>query len=199
MCETMQSLCLARRTLELVIILIDDLLFVQNYAPKDLEIFCCSCIFFVIKYEGDFPQQLYEFMSSFNEQHSADRQILLETELDILLLSPSHFALCSTYSEYVLSLVEIFGEVYDERTLQLLHHDTLTRLVCSSGRLTLDFLIIFPLLVIIHDTTNFESLFRTASSLLKKKGMVHNLSSQRFKMYIYQYLSYVGLSKVNFL
>lgn len=187
---TMTNLKLTSRTIELCLILADRLLFINNYAPQNVELFCIACITFMIKYEGDFSIELYSFIKSVHGTFSNAQASLLELEKVILVLIPSDFVYTSSLSDYIHSLLSVLqDDVYPRFAIQTLANGILRRLIFSDEGLEIDYLIAFPTLTAVLDTSDYRHLQRQMAFVLKKLKATHSLSFRRFQEYTVRFLN----------
>jgi hypothetical protein len=187
---TMTNLGLAPRTIELGLILVDRLLFIDNRRPNNMELFCIACIIFVIKYEGDFTQELGSFMHSVYGIVENARSALLELEKGILLAIPHNFGATATISDYVLSLLSSLqlGDCPRSAT-QRLADSAVKRLIFADDCLEIDHLIAFPILTAVCETADFRRFQRRLACALKKLKATHSLSIRRFHEYACRFLN----------
>jgi len=186
----MTNLKLSSRTIELCLILADRLLFVNHFKPKNIELFGIACIIFMIKHEGDFSPELCSFIKTVHNTFSDAEDSLLELEKTILVLTPSDFIYTSSLSDYVHSLLSALeGSIRPRPKIQSLIDEALKRLIFSHNGLEIDYLIAFPTLAALLETTDYSQLKRRMAFAFKKLKPTHGLSARRFQEYAGRFLN----------
>ena len=104
--KILSKLSLNKRTQELVLLLMDSLL-VKDLAIKKFELFCVSCVFLVVKLEGDITAEVASFNNYVQNTLCFAKKELQTMEALILDNIPENFAHFTTFSEFNACLVSV--------------------------------------------------------------------------------------------
>lgn len=183
------TLGLRDRSIDLCLILVDNLLYLQNFQPECLETFCIGCVLFVIKLEGDFSPQLVEFINALDTIFHINPNSILQEEVVILQRLPVNFLSMATFTD---ALQCIFSDIPTYRSqsgvLKAVRASVVSLLINGHGCLELDHLIIFPTAVAIYNTRDISILTRLLASDLKGNSIFARVKPLRLNDFLNQRL-----------
>ncbi len=164
----LKDLGLKRRTTELSLMLIDQLLFDKNCNLFSKQLLCISAILFVIKLERDYNENLYEFFKFLGSKLKIRPEDIYRCECFILSNLPENFGLLVGFSELFKSFLCILEVgMVPEQEIHCMSDVAIDMYIKAETKLSIESLLIMLVLKAYFPKKNADSKKQKLMSRLK--------------------------------
>ena len=122
--KILQNVNLEFQTIQLIFFLTDFVSNLKEFESTKLELISISCIYLILKLQGDLTASLSDFNEFVTKNLEIPRSSILETELLILEAMPPSFVFIHTFSDFLVSY-------FPELLLFTTNNFSFTRRVCE--------------------------------------------------------------------
>ena len=101
--KILQNVNLELQTVQLIFLLTDCISSLKEFESTKLELLSISCIYLILKLQGDLTASLTEFNDFVTKKLEIPRSSILRTELLILEAMPASFVFIHSFSDFLVS------------------------------------------------------------------------------------------------